>query len=50
MKKNNDNLSDISLNLFQIIMNQQVSSLRTSQIDANHLDEDFNSYNWEIFS
>jgi hypothetical protein len=31
-------------------MNQQISALRTPQIDANHLDEDFNSYNWEIFS
>lgn len=31
-------------------MNQQISSLRTPQIDANLLDEDFQSYNWEIFS
>jgi len=31
-------------------MNQQISSLRTPQIDANLLDEDFNSYNWDIFS
>ncbi|UJR36771.1 hypothetical protein I4U23_029484 [Adineta vaga] len=27
-----------------------MSALRTPQIDANHLDEDFQSYNWEIFS
>jgi len=31
-------------------MNTQMSALRTPQIDANLLDEDFHSYNWEIFS
>jgi peroxin-2 len=31
-------------------MAQAMFALRTPQIDANHLDEDFNSYNWEIFS
>jgi hypothetical protein len=31
-------------------MNQRISALRTSQIDENHLDEDSDSYNWEIFS
>ena len=31
-------------------MNNQISALRTPQIDANYLDENFNSYNWDIFS
>ncbi|CAF0798545.1 unnamed protein product [Adineta ricciae] len=31
-------------------MNEQMFALRTPQIDANQLDEDFHSYNWEIFS
>ncbi|CAF3810874.1 unnamed protein product [Adineta steineri] len=31
-------------------MDKQMFALRSPQIDANHLDEDFNSYNWEIFS
>ena len=31
-------------------MDPSMSALRTPQIDANHLDEDFQSYNWESFS
>lgn len=31
-------------------MSERLVTLRTPQIDANLLDEDFSSYNWEIFS
>ncbi|CAF0768055.1 unnamed protein product [Rotaria sordida] len=31
-------------------MDEQMTALRTPQIDANYLDEDFNSYNWDMFS
>ncbi|CAF4801275.1 unnamed protein product, partial [Rotaria sp. Silwood2] len=31
-------------------MDKHMTALRTPQIDANYLDEDFNSYNWDIFS
>lgn len=30
--------------------NNPMLALRTPQIDAHHLDEDFNAYNWELFS
>ena len=31
-------------------MDQPINALRTPQIDANYLDENFEAYNWEMFS
>lgn len=31
-------------------MSEPITALRTPQIDAHYLDEDFHSYNWDIFS
>ncbi|CAF2046583.1 unnamed protein product [Rotaria magnacalcarata] len=31
-------------------MSEPIAALRTPQIDANYLDEDFNAYNWDMFS